>query len=726
MDAIPAQVNVRARTLDARADGSPIIAGTVNYYVIALTGANAGKWFRDSDDSWQVAEAICGAMAHKADGHWTVSVAAACWIDGVEYMEYAREDGDLHVPVSNMFRSRPLSATPGAEMDLVDAPNATALEAITDDVIDEVLDGSHNVANSLGRRIRQLEDVFILHDGTAAGVGGGNNTIELDGAASAVMDFYLEDWIILVGGLGAGQLRHVDSYDGGTKIATMGSDWIINPDNTTKFIIKGRTKVHVHDIDAVGLASIQAAADAALVANHLDHLLKTTYDPASKPGAADALLNELVESDGGVSRFTENALEQAPDTTTGLTLHGDYDAAKSAAAPGAVMKVDTGSGANQLDVTSGVIKANFVQILGTALTEAVGGYLAAAFKKLFNVASPVLVASDVMVGTDGANTTTPPTAAAIRTEIESGDLSGVKSKTDGLNFTGNDVNATLDGEETTTDAASRLASKADVSGLSTHDAAAVKTAVEAGGSHLTLIKAATDGLNFTGTDVKVTLDGEEVVTDAASRTASKAIVAGLSTHDAAAVKTALEVGGSKLDILYGLTEDVGGRRFTEKALEEGAAGSGLNAQQTRDSMKLAPTAGAPAVGSVDEHLDDTLAIADKLDSAMEADGGVHRFTTNGLEMAPGGAGAGAVTISEATLDLDDTEALGKVETDMGVPIAGAIVNVYADADTDLATVLYMGMTDGDGGFSIQVAPGAIYRTKAVSSGYAFDTERVST
>ena len=54
---------------------------------------------------------------------------------------------------------------------------------------------------------------------------------------------------------------------------------------------------------------------AALTALHLDHLLAVEYDPASKPGAPTALLNELVESDGGVSRFTENALEQAPSGT---------------------------------------------------------------------------------------------------------------------------------------------------------------------------------------------------------------------------------------------------------------------------------------------------------------------------------------------------------------------------------------------------------------------------
>lgn len=59
-------------------------------------------------------------------------------------------------------------------------------------------------------------------------------------------------------------------------------------------------------------AQVNTEVDAALVDIHLDHLLAADYDPGSKPGVATALLNELVESDAGVSRFTANALEQAP------------------------------------------------------------------------------------------------------------------------------------------------------------------------------------------------------------------------------------------------------------------------------------------------------------------------------------------------------------------------------------------------------------------------------
>ena len=52
-------------------------------------------------------------------------------------------------------------------------------------------------------------------------------------------------------------------------------------------------------------------------------------------------------------------------------------------------------------------------------------------------------------------------------------------------------------------------------------------------AELTAVKTKTDLLNFTGTDVKATLDGEAVVTDTASRDASKANVSGLSTFNPA-------------------------------------------------------------------------------------------------------------------------------------------------------------------------------------------------
>ena len=52
---------------------------------------------------------------------------------------------------------------------------------------------------------------------------------------------------------------------------------------------------------------------------------------------------------------------------------------------------------------------------------------------------------------------------------------------------------------------------------------------------------------------------------------------------------------------------------TTKTVDDvGVAGSGLTQQNIRDAMKLAPTAGAPIAGSVDEHLDDILADSNEL------------------------------------------------------------------------------------------------------------------
>ena len=70
-------------------------------------------------------------------------------------------------------------------------------------------------------------------------------------------------------------------------------------------------------LNDISTAQVNTEVDTALADIHLDHLLAADYDPASKPGTATALFNELIESDGGVSRFTVNALEQGPSGSGG-------------------------------------------------------------------------------------------------------------------------------------------------------------------------------------------------------------------------------------------------------------------------------------------------------------------------------------------------------------------------------------------------------------------------
>jgi hypothetical protein len=67
-----------------------------------------------------------------------------------------------------------------------------------------------------------------------------------------------------------------------------------------------------------------------------------------------------------------------------LKINGTSQTARDV---GASVLLSAGTGTGQLDFTSGVVKANLAQILGTALTET-AGQIAAGFKKFFNIATP--------------------------------------------------------------------------------------------------------------------------------------------------------------------------------------------------------------------------------------------------------------------------------------------------------------------------------------------------
>lgn len=96
---------------------------------------------------------------------------------------------------------------------------------------------------------------------------------------------------------------------------------------------------------------------------------------------------------------------------------------------------------------------DITSILGTSLTETSAGYLAAAFKKLFDVATPVLTAASVnqtgdsyaRIGANGASLTDLATQASVNTidDFLDTEVAAIKTKTDQLTFTvANKVDAT--------------------------------------------------------------------------------------------------------------------------------------------------------------------------------------------------------------------------------------------------------------------------------------------
>ena len=66
---------------------------------------------------------------------------------------------------------------------------------------------------------------------------GASGTITLDASASATDDFYNNANILITGGTGAGQLRHISDYVGSTKVATIKPAWTTTPDNTSTFAV---------------------------------------------------------------------------------------------------------------------------------------------------------------------------------------------------------------------------------------------------------------------------------------------------------------------------------------------------------------------------------------------------------------------------------------------------------------------------------------------------------
>jgi len=148
----PASANIVTLDMVAKASGSAITSGTVTFYLKAKTGANAGKWFRASDSSWQASEASAGAATYSnGDAEWSLSITSAAWIDGVKYSLYGKESGSLNIPYSDSLETNANTTTPPTVSEItadIDA-NSTQLNAILEDIVDVKGTGFVKDTNSL-------------------------------------------------------------------------------------------------------------------------------------------------------------------------------------------------------------------------------------------------------------------------------------------------------------------------------------------------------------------------------------------------------------------------------------------------------------------------------------------------------------------------------------------------------------------------------------------------
>jgi hypothetical protein len=221
----------------------------------------------------------------------------------------------------------------------------------------------------------------VVRDDQCAG--GAASTVTLDGSASAVDDYYNGCIIFLDADTGAGQARRVLDYAGDTKVATVAGTWQTNPDATTDYQMLATpewlTALNTRAILALppyapaganGLPTVGTGAGQINVAGgRADGDMKYLFGSALSEGAAGRLAAAFVKwLNVATPTGTVNSIPDAlPNSAGGLPI------------------VDA----------NGRTDVNLEAVLGTVLTETVAGYLAAAIKKLFDVATPVLTAASV-------------------------------------------------------------------------------------------------------------------------------------------------------------------------------------------------------------------------------------------------------------------------------------------------------------------------------------------
>lgn len=270
-------------------------------------------------------------------------------------------------------------------------------------------------------------DAIFIRSGTAQA--GGASSITLDAGASATNNLYQNEVIFIRSGTGAGQSNIIASYVGGTKVATVSNAWATNPDNTSVFSIiaagpviasvSGTVTANVTQWNGTNVATPATAGIPEVNVKNINNVSAASVTTINANQGTTQPLNftgtgvsALVKSDmvdiAGAAVSTSTAQIGVNAVNIGGTAQTGRDI-------GASVLISSGTGTGQLDVTSGVIKANLAQILGTALTET-AGQLAAGFKQFFNIASPtstmnlITGVTTVITTTTATNLTNAPTA----------------------------------------------------------------------------------------------------------------------------------------------------------------------------------------------------------------------------------------------------------------------------------------------------------------------------
>lgn len=186
--------------------------------------------------------------------------------------------------------------------------------APSDDSLEAIRDHATTIKSETAAIVTTLNGLVPLK-GTIGSTGNDTTHVHIDaGLAYGDDDLNGSFLVIFDDSTGEFHTREITDYDGAGDLATVALLPFTPEDATDLFWILSAQVGAGGTPPTVG----QIRTELETNGSKLDHLW------------------EMTEDDSGTRRLTTNALEQGPDsdTTTGLSLHGDYDAAKTAAPAG--------------------------------------------------------------------------------------------------------------------------------------------------------------------------------------------------------------------------------------------------------------------------------------------------------------------------------------------------------------------------------------------------------
>lgn len=417
---------------------------------------------------------------------------------------------------------------------------ADAAVEIAAAVWDRVLTGAtHNIASSAGRRLRTL-DATSIWTGTAQA--GAANSITLDAGASATSEIYDGNLIVITAGTGAGQARVIAEYNGTTKVATVSQLWVTTPDATSEFQI---TADHAMDITDHGVAQAGGAATITLAATSSstdDIYTGQTVLIRTSTGAGQA---RLITDYVGATRVATVSPAWAVQPTSasvyavlpvGRTVVDSFTTGAitaDALATDAVTEIQSGlATAAALTTVDDFLDTEVAAILAAVDTEV------AAIKAQTDLLT--FTGSDVRATLDGETVTAATVSDKTGYSLSAGGvaaiwdalLSGITT----VSSIGKLIKDYLDAAISTRATPAQVNTEADTAladaGVTTTVTGRIDAAISTRASQSSLdtvddlldtevaaIKAKTDLLAFTGTDVHATLDSETVTLDSTERNA---------------------------------------------------------------------------------------------------------------------------------------------------------------------------------------------------------------